>query len=61
MAASCVWLAAKLEENQRKIREVLQVFNRLERRRANQPLDLLEIASQVHNIATCAPPVSVMM
>lgn len=45
VAASCVWLAAKLEESPRKIHEVLQVFNRMEQRRANAPLEFLEISS----------------
>lgn len=47
MAASCVWLAAKLEESPRKIHEVLQVFNRMEQRRGNLPLEFLELSSQV--------------
>jgi transcription initiation factor TFIIIB Brf1 subunit/transcription initiation factor TFIIB len=47
VAASCVWLAAKLEESPRKIHEVLQVFNRMEQRRGNAPLEFLESSSQV--------------
>lgn len=46
VAASCVWLAAKLEESPRKIHEVLQVFNRMEQRRGNAPLEFLESSSQ---------------
>ncbi|XP_024385274.1 cyclin-L1-1 isoform X3 [Physcomitrium patens] len=46
VAASCVWLAAKLEESPRKIHEVLQVFNRMEQRRGNLPLEFLELSSQ---------------
>lgn len=48
VAASCVWLASKLEESPRKIYVVLQVFNRMERRRENLPLELLESPSQVY-------------
>nr|XP_024396544.1 cyclin-L1-1-like isoform X3 [Physcomitrium patens]PNR39960.1 hypothetical protein PHYPA_020240 [Physcomitrium patens] len=46
VAASCVWLAAKLEESPRKIHEVLQVFNRMEQRRGKLPLEFLELSSQ---------------
>ncbi|BFI10117.1 cyclin L [Marchantia polymorpha subsp. ruderalis] len=42
VGASCLWLAAKLEESPRKIRDVLNVFHRMERRRENLPLDLLD-------------------
>ncbi|CAM6126737.1 unnamed protein product [Calypogeia fissa] len=42
VAASCVWLAAKLEESPRKIPAVLNVFHRLDRRRGSAPLDLLD-------------------
>ncbi|GBG86238.1 hypothetical protein CBR_g41142 [Chara braunii] len=45
-AASCVWLAAKLEESQRKIRDVLNVFNRMEQRRENLPLEPLDPLSK---------------
>jgi len=42
VAASCVWLAAKLEESPRKIPQVLNVFHRMECRRENLPLEPLE-------------------
>lgn len=47
VAASCVWLAAKLEESPRKIPAVLNVFHRLDRRRETAPLDLLDQFSKV--------------
>uniref|UniRef100_A0A803MST1 Cyclin-L1-1 n=1 Tax=Chenopodium quinoa TaxID=63459 RepID=A0A803MST1_CHEQI len=37
VAASCVWLASKLEESPRKARQVLIVFHRMECRRENSP------------------------
>eukprot|EP00253_Pinus_taeda_P028809 PITA_28809 len=42
VAASCVWLAAKLEESPRRIPQVLNVFHRMECRRENLPLEPLE-------------------
>ncbi|KAL2634673.1 hypothetical protein R1flu_006152 [Riccia fluitans] len=42
VAASCLWLAAKLEESPRKIRDVLNVVHRMERRREGLSLDLLD-------------------
>ncbi|CAI5513320.1 unnamed protein product, partial [Closterium sp. Naga37s-1] len=42
VAASCVWLASKLEENPRRIRDVLNVFHRINLRRDNLPLAPLE-------------------
>eukprot|EP01018_Ginkgo_biloba_P005788 Gb_18065 [translate_table: standard] len=42
VSASCVWLAAKLEECPRKIQHILNVFHRIECRRENLPLDPLE-------------------
>eukprot|EP00249_Psilotum_nudum_P023151 c28760_g1_i5 orf=413-1675(+) len=42
VAASCVWLAAKLEESPRKIQHVLNVFHRMECRRENKSLELLD-------------------
>ncbi|XP_034702333.1 cyclin-L1-1-like [Vitis riparia] len=38
VAASCVWLASKLEESLRKARQVLIVFHRMECRRENLPV-----------------------
>ncbi|KAH7285896.1 hypothetical protein KP509_33G050500 [Ceratopteris richardii] len=42
VAASCVWLAAKLEESPRKAQHVLNVFNRMECRREEKPIELLD-------------------
>ncbi|GJP57824.1 hypothetical protein CLOP_g17413 [Closterium sp. NIES-67] len=42
VAASCVWLASKLEENPRRIRDVLNVFHRINLRRDSLPLPPLE-------------------
>ncbi|KAK4493032.1 hypothetical protein RD792_018152, partial [Penstemon davidsonii] len=39
VAASCVWLASKLEESPRKTRQVLIVFHRMECRRENLPIE----------------------
>ncbi|KAL0695472.1 hypothetical protein Bca4012_062652 [Brassica carinata] len=47
VAASCVWLASKLEENPKKARQVITVFNRMECRRENLPLDHLDLFSKV--------------
>jgi hypothetical protein len=46
-AASCVWLASKLEENTRKARQVLIIFHRMECRRENLPIDHLDLYSKV--------------
>ncbi|CAK9143117.1 unnamed protein product [Ilex paraguariensis] len=42
VAASCVWLASKLEESPRKARHVLIVFHRMECRREGLPIEHLE-------------------
>ncbi|KAI5060608.1 hypothetical protein GOP47_0025028 [Adiantum capillus-veneris] len=42
VAASCLWVAAKLEESPKKAQHVLNVFNRIECRRENKPLELLD-------------------
>ncbi|KAJ8622458.1 hypothetical protein MRB53_030987 [Persea americana] len=39
VAASCVWLASKLEESPRKSKHVLMVFHRMECRRENLPIE----------------------
>ncbi|KAH9605093.1 hypothetical protein KSS87_016020 [Heliosperma pusillum] len=44
VAASCVWLASKLEESPRRAKQVIIVFHRMECRRENlsiEPLDLI--------------------
>ncbi|GAA0148675.1 hypothetical protein Leryth_011436 [Lithospermum erythrorhizon] len=46
VAASCVWLASKLEETPRKARQVLIVFHRMERRRENLPIEHLNTADK---------------
>jgi hypothetical protein len=45
VAASCVWLAAKLEESPKEISAVLQVLWRMERRRNNLPIEVLDLNS----------------
>ncbi|XP_062163234.1 cyclin-L1-1-like [Alnus glutinosa] len=53
VAASCVWLASKLEESPRKARQVLIVFHRMECRRENLPIEYLEVGSQkYHDLKT---------
>ncbi|KAJ4967772.1 hypothetical protein NE237_014473 [Protea cynaroides] len=49
VAASCVWLASKLEENPRKAKHVLMVFHRMECRRENLPLEHLDIFSKKYS------------
>ncbi|KAL3850572.1 hypothetical protein ACJIZ3_012454 [Penstemon smallii] len=46
VAASCVWLASKLEESPRKTRQVLIVFHRMECRRENLPIEQLDTFSK---------------
>jgi hypothetical protein len=40
MACACLWLATKLEESPRKLRDVLNVFLRMECRREGLPLEV---------------------
>ncbi|KAM3747516.1 hypothetical protein ACB098_05G040700 [Castanea mollissima] len=49
VAASCLWLASKLEESPRKARQVLIVFHRIECRMENLPIEHLEIGSQKYH------------
>lgn len=49
VAASCVWLASKLEENPRKARQVIIVFHRMECRRENFPMEHLDLYSKVRS------------
>ncbi|KAF3490214.1 hypothetical protein F2Q69_00054169 [Brassica cretica] len=49
VAASCVWLASKLEENPKKARQVIIVFHRMECRRENLPLDHLDLFSKKYS------------
>ncbi|CAL0320996.1 unnamed protein product [Lupinus luteus] len=46
VAASCVWLASKLEESTRKARQVIIVFHRMECRRENLPMEHLDLYSK---------------
>ncbi|KAJ8765889.1 hypothetical protein K2173_020405 [Erythroxylum novogranatense] len=46
VAASCVWLASKLEESPRKARQVIIVFHRMECRRENLPMEFLDLSSK---------------
>ena len=46
VAATSVFLACKLEENPRKLRDVVNVFHRMVRRREGKSLDLMEYFSQ---------------
>ncbi|XP_022861239.1 cyclin-L1-1-like isoform X1 [Olea europaea var. sylvestris] len=46
VAASCVWLASKLEESPRKARQVFIVFHRMECRRENLPIEHLDTYSK---------------
>nr|DAD44187.1 TPA_asm: hypothetical protein HUJ06_002417 [Nelumbo nucifera] len=49
VAASCVWLASKLEENPRKAKQVLIVFHRMECRRENLPIEHLDVFSKKYS------------
>ncbi|XP_057541219.1 cyclin-L1-1 isoform X2 [Amaranthus tricolor] len=49
VAASCVWLASKLEESPRKARQVLIVFHRMECRRENLPIEHLDLCSKKYS------------
>lgn len=49
VAASCVWLASKLEESPRRPKHVLMVFHRMECRRENLPIEHLEVFSKKYS------------
>lgn len=49
VAASCVWLASKLEESPRKARQVLIVFHRMECRRENLTIEHLDLHSKKYS------------
>ncbi|KAJ4894674.1 Cyclin-L1-1 [Raphanus sativus] len=49
VAASCVWLASKLEENPKKARQVIIVFHRMECRRENLPIEHLDLFSKKYS------------
>ncbi|KAF7080673.1 hypothetical protein CFC21_084708, partial [Triticum aestivum] len=45
VAASCVWLAGKLEESPRRSKHIIFVFHRMECRRENLPIEFLDVFS----------------
>ena len=47
VAASCVWLAGKLEESPRRSKHIIIVFHRMECRRENVPIEHLDVLSKV--------------
>ena len=47
VAWACCWLATKLEENPRRVQDLLCVFNRIDQRREGKPLEPLDRYSQV--------------
>lgn len=49
VAASCVWLASKLEESPRKAKHVIIVFHRMECRRENLPIEHLDVFSKKYS------------
>ncbi|RWR81531.1 cyclin-L1-1-like protein [Cinnamomum micranthum f. kanehirae] len=49
VAASCVWLASKLEESPRKAKHVLMVFHRMECRRENLPIENVDPFSKKYS------------
>lgn len=54
VAASCVWLASKLEESPRKARQVIIVFHRMECRRENLPIEHLDTSLKVSSGFYCS-------
>ncbi|KAF8660537.1 hypothetical protein HU200_057641 [Digitaria exilis] len=49
VAASCVWLAGKLEESPRKSKHIIFVFHRIECRRENLPIEYLDVFSKKYS------------
>ncbi|CAL5032309.1 unnamed protein product [Urochloa decumbens] len=49
VAASCVWLAGKLEESRREPKHIIFVFHRMECRRENLPIEYLDVSSQKYS------------
>ncbi|XP_020590427.1 cyclin-L1-1-like [Phalaenopsis equestris] len=49
VAASCVWLASKLEESPRKAKYILMVFHRMECRREGLPIEHLDVMSKKYS------------
>ncbi|CAL5017176.1 unnamed protein product [Urochloa decumbens] len=52
VAASCVWLAGKLEESRREPKHIIFVFHRMEYRRENLPIEYLDVSSQKYSELT---------
>ncbi|KAK9825369.1 hypothetical protein WJX81_005635 [Elliptochloris bilobata] len=48
VATTCCWLASKLEETKRRVRDVLAVFHRIYRRREGRSLEPLDIYSKYY-------------
>lgn len=46
VAASCVWLASKLEECPKKAKHIIVVFHRMECRRENLPIEPFDFHSK---------------
>ncbi|CAI9301932.1 unnamed protein product [Lactuca saligna] len=46
VAATCIWLASKLEENIRTLRRIIYIFHIMECRRENLPLEHLDTSSK---------------
>ncbi|WOL04015.1 cyclin-L1-1 isoform X2 [Canna indica] len=46
VAASCLWLASKLEECPKKAKHIIIVFHRMECRRENLPIELFDVFSK---------------
>jgi len=49
VAASCVWLAGKLEESPRRSKHIIFVFHRMECRRENLPIEYLDVFSKKYS------------
>ncbi|BAB39257.1 putative ania-6a type cyclin [Oryza sativa Japonica Group] len=49
VAASCVWLAGKLEESPRRSKHIIIVFHRMECRRENVPIEHLDVFSKKYS------------
>lgn len=49
LAASCVWLAGKLEESPRRSKHIIFVFHRMECRRENLPIEYLDVFSSKYS------------
>jgi hypothetical protein len=50
VATTCCWLASKLEEVKRRVRDILSVFHRMSRRREGGSLDPLDVFSKARRL-----------